>query len=32
MEKIFCFFVSDVLSGVVLGIFGSLHLAFGPNH
>jgi len=27
----FGFFVSDVISGVVLGIFGPLHLALGPN-
>jgi len=25
------FFVSDVISGVVLGLFGPLHLALGPN-
>jgi len=24
--------VSDVLSGVVLGLIGPLHLALGPNH
>jgi len=28
----FGFFVSDVISGVVLGLFGPLHLALGPNH
>jgi len=27
----FGFFVSDVISGVVLGLFGPLHLALGPN-
>jgi len=37
MEKIFLvlgfkFFVSDVTSGVVLGLFGPLHLALDPNH
>jgi len=26
----FRFFVSDVISGVVLGLFGPLHLALGP--
>jgi len=25
------FFVSDIISGKVLGLFGSLHLALGPN-
>jgi len=35
-EKIFWisgfgFFVSDVLSGIVLGLFGPFHLALGPN-
>jgi len=25
------FFVSDIISGVVLGLFGTLHLALGPN-
>jgi len=28
----FSFFVSDVISGVVLGPFGPIHLALGPNH
>jgi len=36
MEKNFWFwvsdFVSDVISGVLLGYFGPLHLALGPNH
>jgi len=27
----FRFFVSDIISGVVLGLFGPLHLALGPN-
>jgi len=27
----FGFFVSDVISGVVLGLFGPLQLALGPN-
>jgi len=27
----FGFFVSDVISGVVLGLFGPLHLVLGPN-
>jgi len=27
----FGFFVSDVISGVLLGLFGPLHLALGPN-
>jgi len=27
----FGFFVSDVISGVVLGLFGPLHLALGPK-
>jgi len=27
----FVFFVSDVTSGVVLGLFGPLHLVLGPN-
>jgi len=27
----FGFFVSDVISGIVLGLFGPLHLALGPN-
>jgi len=26
------FVVSDIISGVVLGLFGPLHLALGPNH
>ena len=32
-EKIFwfCFFVSDVISGRLLGYLGPLHLALGPN-
>jgi len=32
-KKIFGFrvFVNDVISGVVLGLFGPLHLALGPN-
>jgi len=25
------FLVNDVISGVVLGLFGPLHLALGPN-
>jgi len=28
----FGFFVSDVTSGGLLGHFGPLHLALGPNH
>jgi len=28
----FGFFVSDITSGVVLGLFGPLHLVLGPNH
>jgi len=28
----FYFFVSDVISEVVSGLFGPLHLALGPNH
>jgi len=37
MKKIFSvlgfvFFVSDVISGALLGHFGPLHLALGPNH
>jgi len=28
----FVFFVSDVISGKILGLFGPLHLALGPNH
>jgi len=28
----FGFFVSDVISGVVSGLFGPLHLALGPKH
>jgi len=28
----FRFIVSDAISGVVLGLFGPLHLALGPNH
>jgi len=28
----FRFFVSDIVSGIVLGLFGPLHLAQGPNH
>jgi len=33
MKKIFGFglFVGDVISGVLLGHFGPLHLAVGPN-
>jgi len=27
----FRFFVSDVISGVLLGLFGPLHTALGPN-
>jgi len=27
----FRFFVSDVISGIVSGLFGQLHLALGPN-
>jgi len=27
----FGFFVSDIINGVVLGLFGPLHLALGPN-
>jgi len=27
----FVFFVGDVISEVVLGLFGTLHLAIGPN-
>jgi len=26
------FFVSDIISGGLLGHFGPLHLALGPNH
>jgi len=26
------FFVSDIISGGLLGHFGQLHLALGPNH
>jgi len=36
MKKNFWFWISDLLSdaisGVVLGLFGPLHLALGPNH
>jgi len=28
----FWIFVSDVISGVVLGLFGQFHLAQDPNH
>jgi len=28
---VFGFFVSDVASGILLGYFGPLHLALGPN-
>jgi len=28
----FAFFVSDVISGGLLGYLGPLHLALGPNH
>jgi len=28
----FVCFVSDVISGVVLGLFGPHHLTLGPNH
>jgi len=28
----FRFFVSDVISGVVLSLFGLLHLVLGPKH
>jgi len=28
----FGFFVSDVISGIVLCLFGQLHLALSPNH
>jgi len=31
MKKIFGFFVSDVISGVILGLFGPLYLALRPN-
>jgi len=27
----FGFFVTDVISGIVLGLFGTLHLALGPT-
>jgi len=27
----FGFFVSEIMSGAVLGLFGPLHLALGPN-
>jgi len=28
----FGFFMSDIISGVLLGLFGPLHLALGPNY
>jgi len=28
----FKFFVSDIISAVLLGLFGHLHLILGPNH
>jgi len=28
----FRFFVSDVINGVILSLFGPLHLALDPNH
>jgi len=31
MQNLF-YFVSDIISGVVLGLFGPLHLTLGPNH
>jgi len=27
----FRFFVSNIMSGILLGLFGLLHLALGPN-
>jgi len=30
MQK-YCFFVSDIIRGIVLGLFGPLHLALGQK-